>query len=191
MPCRPVGLKRKPGHGPVVIKRVISGRWSDGPYHIRLARSPNRFSYIYFFHKFYVLITKLFNIIKFELKIYDFTLNNVIKIFYIIFCWVVSCRAGLIGSIIGPSRARPNGSCRAWHGGPEARPGHVLVRASGRDGPLSFKSGRVCVGPTSSCFEPTHLARPRWPGIPAARSAVSNERLNSASRENTTRRTSS
>jgi hypothetical protein len=31
------------------------------------------------------LITKLFNIIKFKLKIYYFTLNNIIKIFYIIF----------------------------------------------------------------------------------------------------------
>jgi hypothetical protein len=31
------------------------------------------------------LIKNLFNIIKFELKIYDFILNNVIKIVYIIF----------------------------------------------------------------------------------------------------------
>jgi hypothetical protein len=34
---------------------------------------------------FVFLIKNLFNIIKFEIKIYDFTLNNIIKIVYIIF----------------------------------------------------------------------------------------------------------
>jgi hypothetical protein len=79
---------------------------------------------------FVVLIKNLFNIIKFEIKIYYFILNNIIKIVYIIFLLshAVSCRAGLIG----PSWARPNGPCCVWYGGPEVRPGH---------GPLSFMPG--------------------------------------------------
>jgi hypothetical protein len=75
----------KPRHSHIAIKWVVPGRRSDGPYRVGPARSPDRFSYIYFSINFVFLITKLFNIIKFELKIYDFTLNNVIKIFYIIF----------------------------------------------------------------------------------------------------------
>jgi hypothetical protein len=73
-------------------------------------------------------------------------LNNVIKIVYIIF---LSGRAGLIRPTIGPSRARPNRSCRAWHGGPEVRPGQ---------GPLSFVLG-------CACDRPAHLAQPGWPCI--------------------------
>jgi hypothetical protein len=46
---------------------------------------PRDFHIFIFFINFVILITKLFNIINFELKIYDFTLNNVIKIFYIVF----------------------------------------------------------------------------------------------------------
>jgi hypothetical protein len=48
------------------------------------------------------LIKNLFNIINFELKLYNFILNNVIKIVYIIFC-----RVGLIAPTIGSSRAWP------------------------------------------------------------------------------------
>jgi hypothetical protein len=84
--------------------------------------------------KFMFLIKNLFNVIKFELKIY--ALNNVIKIFFIFF--VGSCRVGLIRPTIGPSWARPNGSCRAWHVRPEARPGHGPVWASSWHEPLSF-----------------------------------------------------
>jgi hypothetical protein len=39
---------------------------------------------------------------------------------------------------IKPSQAQPNGSCSAWHSGPEVRPGHSPVQASGRHDPLSF-----------------------------------------------------
>jgi hypothetical protein len=64
------------------------------------------------------LIKNLFNIIKFELKIYNFILNNVIKIVYIIFC-----RVELIGPTIGPSRAWPKQAvpCLARRTGGEAR----------------------------------------------------------------------
>jgi hypothetical protein len=66
------------------------------------SRTPNIFIFFIFF---VFLIKNLFNIIKFELKIYDFTLNNIIKIVYIIFCRIVSCRDGLIRPTIGPSWA--------------------------------------------------------------------------------------
>jgi hypothetical protein len=83
------GPKTKSGHDLVAIKRIMPDRQLDGPYHVESAYSSDRLSYIYFFINFIFLITKLFNIIKFELKIYDFTLNNVIKLFYLIFCRVV------------------------------------------------------------------------------------------------------
>jgi hypothetical protein len=60
------------------------------------------------------LIKNLFNIIKFELKINNFTLNNIIENSLYHF-FAGSCRARLIGPIIGPSQAQPNGS--------EVRPG--------------------------------------------------------------------
>jgi hypothetical protein len=74
--CRPAGPETKPGHGPVAIKRVMLGRRAlpcqVGP--------KSGYAIIYLFlYKFCLLIKKLFNIIKFELKIYDFTLNNIIK----------------------------------------------------------------------------------------------------------------
>jgi hypothetical protein len=68
--------------------RPDTARNKIGPCHVSpsgLRRSPVDF-YIFVFHKFCIFTYKLFNIIKFELKIHDFTLNNVIKIFYIIFC---------------------------------------------------------------------------------------------------------
>jgi hypothetical protein len=65
-----------------------------------------------FFINFIFLIKNLFNIIKFELKIYSFTLNNVIKPSLYYFFQVVPCRAGLIGPTIGPSRV--GGEARAW-----------------------------------------------------------------------------
>jgi hypothetical protein len=76
-----------------------------------------------------------------------------------------SCRVGLIGPTIGPSRARPNGTCRAWHGGLEVRPGHGPVWASGWHDPLFFVPGCAHAGPILSCFGLTHLAQLGWPGI--------------------------
>jgi hypothetical protein len=92
--CQPIGSEMKLEHGPAIIKRVLPAR-SEGwiNFHIFI-----------FFINFVFLITKLFSINNFELKIYDFTLNNVIKIFYINF-FAGSCRAGLIGPTIEPSRA--------------------------------------------------------------------------------------
>jgi hypothetical protein len=73
VPCRPIGPEMKPGS----------------------ARSLDKLLYIYFFINFVFLIKNLFNIIKCKLKIYDFTLNNIIKIVYIIFLpsRTISCRA--------------------------------------------------------------------------------------------------
>jgi hypothetical protein len=45
----------------------------------------NKLPYIYFSNEFCIFNLKLFNIINFKLKIYNFSLNNIIKIFYIIF----------------------------------------------------------------------------------------------------------
>jgi hypothetical protein len=59
---------------------------------------------------------------------------------------------GLHGPPIGPGRAWLNGSCRAWHDRPEARPRHDLVRASCRYDPLVFVLHRARVGPIWSCF---------------------------------------
>jgi hypothetical protein len=75
--------------------RPDTARNKNGSCHVSpsgLRRSPIDF-YIFVFHKFCIFTYKLFNIIKFELKIHNFTLNNVIKIFYIIFCGVVPCWA--------------------------------------------------------------------------------------------------
>jgi hypothetical protein len=41
--------------------------------------------YLFFLTNLVILIKKIFIITKFELKIYDFILNNAIKIFYSIF----------------------------------------------------------------------------------------------------------
>jgi hypothetical protein len=64
----------KPSHGPVVIKRAVLGRWPDGPM-CRAGSSDKLFSINFVFS-----IKILFDIIKFEPKIYDSTLNNIIKI---------------------------------------------------------------------------------------------------------------
>jgi hypothetical protein len=101
-----VGPQTKPGHGLITIKWVIPGRCPDGPYHAGPARSLDRLSYIYFPKNFVFLIKKLFNIIKFKLKIYDFTLNNVIKNIFIIFL---------------PGPAKQTVPCLAWQAGGEAR----------------------------------------------------------------------
>jgi hypothetical protein len=141
--------------------------WADDPtgptVSSRLEARINFYIFIFSIN-FVFLIKNIFNIIKFELKIYDFTLNNIIKIVYIIFLSHV-CRAGQIGPTIGPSRARPNGSCHAWHNEPEVRPGHGPVWASGHHGPQSFMLGRARAGPIPSCFRPVHLAQLGWPGI--------------------------
>jgi hypothetical protein len=69
-----------PGHGPIATKRAVPGQRPNGPYRAGPAQNPDKLSYIYLFSiNFVFLIKNLFNIIKFELKIYDFTLNNVIK----------------------------------------------------------------------------------------------------------------
>jgi hypothetical protein len=47
------------------------------------------------------------------------------------------------------------------------------VRFSGQHDPLSFVPDRARVGPTSSCFRPTHLTRPKWSGIPVDSSSSS------------------
>jgi hypothetical protein len=78
--CRPTGPETKLEHGPVAIKRVVLGR----------PEVQINFHIFIFLINFVFLIKNLFNIIKFELKIYDSTLNNVIKIVYIIFCCAVS-----------------------------------------------------------------------------------------------------
>jgi hypothetical protein len=150
--CRPTGPETKLEHGPVAIKRVVLGR----------PEVQINFHIFIFLINFVFLIKNLFNIIKFELKIYDSTLNNIIKNSLYHF---LLCRVGLIGSTIGPSRARPNVSCRAWHRGPEVRLGHGSVQASGRHNPLSFVSGCAHAGPITSFFGPAHLAWPGWSGI--------------------------
>jgi hypothetical protein len=61
----------------------------------------------------------------------------------------MSCRVRLIGSIIKLSRA--------WHGGPEVRPKHSPVQASGRHDPLSFVQDHARAEPILSCFGSTHL----------------------------------
>jgi hypothetical protein len=55
------------------------------------------------------LILKLFNIIKFELKIYTFILNNIIKIFYIFF-FTGLCLVGLIR--LGSAESSPTQGMR-------------------------------------------------------------------------------
>jgi hypothetical protein len=88
MPCRPIGPETKPRHGPVAIKWAVSGRWPN-----RLGRAEARINFhiCIFSINFVFLIKNLFTIIKFELKLYDFTLNNVIENSSSFF--VGSCRA--------------------------------------------------------------------------------------------------
>jgi hypothetical protein len=75
VPCRPARPEIKPEHDPVTIKRTVPGR----------PEARINFHIFIFFINFVFLIKNIFNIIKIELKIFDFTLNNVIKIVYIIF----------------------------------------------------------------------------------------------------------
>jgi hypothetical protein len=51
----------------------------------RAGSKPEYTKYVYFFRKFSDFNKKLFNITKFKLKKYDFTLNNVIKIYLVAF----------------------------------------------------------------------------------------------------------
>jgi hypothetical protein len=78
MLCRPVGPEAKPGHGPVAFKRVMSCQWPVGPYRVGSARSPDIQNMVIFPINLVILIKKLFNVTKFELK-NMITLNNIIK----------------------------------------------------------------------------------------------------------------
>jgi hypothetical protein len=48
------GPKTKPGHNLVAIKRIMSDRQLDGPYHVESAYSLDRLFIYLFFHKFYI-----------------------------------------------------------------------------------------------------------------------------------------
>jgi hypothetical protein len=80
VPCWPAGPEAKPVHGLIPFKRVMPGRRPDRPYRVELAQSPDIRSMFISPINLAILTKKLFNITKFKLKKYDFTLNNVIQI---------------------------------------------------------------------------------------------------------------
>jgi hypothetical protein len=103
---------------------------------------------------FMFLITKLFNIIKFKLKIYYFTLNNIIKIFYIIFL------LGRCAWLIGPSWAWPNDHAGPGTAGQRRGPGIAWCGLQTDTTHYLLCRAVLMLGQLRSCFTSAHLIDP-------------------------------